>query len=91
VIPVESLVGALSDLESGYGAEILVAGTEFGIDPGDEIAIPMGPLLVTGSLTEWEEVVAREQLDRLPADEAPATEPTGAFSNLVPFQVIDSE
>lgn len=90
-IPVESLVNALSDLESGQAAELVVSETEIGIEPGDEVSMPIGPLLVTGSLGEWLNIVEREHRDRMSANELPNIGTQPSFTDLVPFDVIDSE
>jgi hypothetical protein len=57
-----------------------------------EIAIPMGPALVTGSPSEWRKVVDRELEDLLSADELPAIpEPAPWDADRVELSVLDTD
>jgi hypothetical protein len=68
-----SIQGALDDLADGVGSELIVGRESINL-PADstEIALPMGPALVTGGLDEWRKVLERELDNLLPADELPA-------------------
>jgi len=68
-----SIQGALEDLADGVGSELIVGRESINL-PADstEIALPMGPALVTGGLDEWRKVLERELDNLLPADELPA-------------------
>lgn len=68
-----SVVGALDDLADGVGTELIVGAESINLAANStEIALPMGPVLVTGALDEWRKVLERELDDLLPADELPA-------------------
>lgn len=68
-----SIVGALDDLADGVGTELIVGRESINIAADStEIALPMGPVLLTGALDEWRKVLERELDDLLPADELPA-------------------
>ncbi len=70
----DSLAAALSDLADGRGTEIVIEGESIDL-PADttEVALPMGPVLVTGDVTDWHKVLDRELADRLPLEELPDT------------------
>jgi hypothetical protein len=61
-------------------------------DAGTEsIEIPVGPLLVSGSVADWRKVLEREVESLQPLDQLPVIEPTVWESERHEFSVLDSE
>jgi hypothetical protein len=88
-----SIMGALDDLADGVGTELVVGREPINL-PADstEIALPMGPVIVTGALDEWRKVVERELDDLLAADELPAVaEPPAWEGPRVTLSVLDTD
>jgi hypothetical protein len=73
---------ALPDLEAaleaafeGLDSDITVGGETAPVRmEDDEVQIPFGPFLVTGTVDEWRKVIDRERADSLPLSQSPATE-----------------
>jgi hypothetical protein len=85
--------GMLADVSDGRGSAILIGHDEVGIESGAEsIDLPMGPLLVSGTLEEWRKVIDREVGEMLPLDELPhVPEPEPWEGERQPFPILDSE
>lgn len=88
-----SIAGALDDLADGRGTELVFGGSAFDL-PAEttELVIPMGPVLVSGSLDEWRKVLDRELDDVLPADEVPHLDHPGDWDGARhPLSILDSD
>jgi hypothetical protein len=88
-----SIHGALDDLADGVGTELVLGHESINLSAdATEIALPMGPMIVTGALDEWRKVLEREIDDLLPADELPAVpEPPAWEGPRSPISVLDTE
>ena len=85
------LTSALAELADGRGGEISVDGQAIAIEQGEELTLALGPLLVRGSLAEWQDVTDRERSDV--ADDSAQHTDGEAFppDQLIPFEVRDSD
>jgi hypothetical protein len=93
VIAYEAIRDALNDLVDGRGTEIAIGNDLVGVASDTELlALPLAPLLVTGSVDDWHRVVDREIAELLPADELPEP-PAGRRwkGPLTEFAVLDSD
>lgn len=88
-----SIQGALNDLADGIGTELIVGRESINLSAeSTEIALPMGPVLVSGALDEWRKVLERELDDLLPADEMPdVPEPTIWDGPRLSLSVLDTD
>lgn len=64
--------GLASSLQLGPEQALVEAGT-------DEIIVPLGPFELVGSVSEWEDVIARERAEYQPSANAPEDRPTERF------------
>jgi hypothetical protein len=83
----------LTDLESGLASDLLIGGERVAVDAdADTIDVPMGPLLVTGSIDDWRKVWAREYDEGVVADSLPQVPDPPAWSQeRVTFSILASE
>lgn len=60
-IAMDAFEAALNDMRNGLASEVLLGSEIVPLDPErDEIALPVGPLLVTGSHDDWWKIIERE-------------------------------
>jgi hypothetical protein len=83
----------INDLENGYSAAFGVDGDPIELESGvDAIELPVGPLLVTGTLEEWRTVLDREIQQIAPLEELPSVDsPAPWTGSRCRFPVLDSE
>jgi hypothetical protein len=88
-----AIYAALDDLADGVGTELIVSRESINLPANStEIALPLGPVLVTGALEEWRKVLERELDDLLPADELPdVPEPPVWDGPRVALSVLDTD
>jgi hypothetical protein len=91
-LPLRDLRLFIADLENGFASALTIGGEGVDLDSGAEaIELPVGPLLVRGTLAEWRDVLERELDEIAPADACPQVEPTAWAGPRVEFPVLDSE
>lgn len=93
VVPMSEFDQILADLENGLASQIELAGeaTTFSAD-AESVEIPIGPLLVTGSIEEWRMVMEREYVEAVIVDQLPSVESSAAWSgDRTHFSVVASE
>ena len=83
----------LGDLENGYSAALAVADESVELVAGaDSVEIPLGPLLVRGTLDEWCDVIDREVSEIVPLESLPVVVGPESWSGeRRPFPIVDSE
>jgi len=89
----------LPDLESaleaafeGLDSDVVVAGETVPVRmEDDEVRIPFGPFLVTGTVDAWRKTIDRERVDALPLSQIPATEPKPWQGDRLQFPVTSIE
>ena len=91
-IPMDAFEGALLDLRDGLASELPFGAETIPLDPeAEEIALPVGPLLVTGSQDEWWKIVEREY-DESRTFEEPAQVVSRSFDGArIAFSVLASD
>jgi hypothetical protein len=92
-IPLRDFISFVGDLEDGNPSGFDVGGdytAASGVDDGVEI--PVGPLLVTGTIRDWREVLDRELMELSPLGEKPPLQLTKqSEGDPRPFPILDSE
>jgi|GEM_PF-152043 len=92
IVRYAELDALVTDLENGRGGEIQIGGEVLAIDAETEfVEIPIGPLLVGGTLAEWRKVLERELEDLSPADAMPAEEAGQWSGPRQSFSILESE
>lgn len=92
VVRLQGLLSLLSDLLDGRGGELEVGLQSASFDSGtDYVALPVGPLLVGGSIVDWQKVIARELAELVPLADLPIATDTMWDGPRVDFSVLDSE
>lgn len=92
VIRYAELATLLNDLADGRGGEIEVGGEVLAIDAEVEhLELPVGPLLVGGTLSEWVKVLEREMTELNSLDSLTPLVPTPWDGTRQEFSVLDSE
>lgn len=88
-----AVIAVLDDLRDGRGTGIGVGHENVDIDgEADAVEIPFGPLLVSGSVEEWQKVLDRELADLQPLDELPQVpEPEPWEGDRRSFPVLGSD
>lgn len=82
----------LTDLSDGLGGEIEVASELLAVDAETEfMKIPIGPLLVGGTIGEWRKVLDGELRDLNPPEQMPETVTSEWNGPLLDFSILDSE
>lgn len=83
----------LSDLASGLTSDLVIAGERIVVTAdASTIEIPIGPLLVMGSLEDWQKIWDREYEEGTTVEMLPKNlEPTPWSGGRVPFSVLVSE
>lgn len=83
----------LDDLEAGLASDLRVGEQVVSASPTDEtIDIPVGPLLATGTLAEWQKVLDREVDDAQPFADAPAVPSQAVWTGpRAPFPISESD
>lgn len=85
------LLRMLSDVDDGLTGACLVGGEVVTVAGGaDSVEIPIGPLLVTGSVAEWRAMIERELTVEAADHEWLATSPPWTGTR-VPLSVLESE
>jgi hypothetical protein len=71
-IPLQALETALGNAANGIPSDIAIGGESVptAID-GEEVQVPIGPFMVTGTVAEWRQVIEQERSDALPLSQAP--------------------
>lgn len=89
----QTIQDALDDLADGLGTEVTIAGDVVAVSAdAEQLALPLAPLLVTGSIEEWRKVIDREIGDMFPAEELPEVPGFLAWQGeLTEFPVMDSD
>lgn len=90
---------ALSDLESalvgaaeGLDGDIEIAGQDAPVKlDGDDVQIPLGPFLVTGTVDAWRKTLEREHGESLPLSQIPVIETQSYQGELTLFPVANVE
>jgi hypothetical protein len=93
-IPSSELERFFQDIESGLTASISIDGEPSTVEPeDDETTIAVGPYLLTGTLSEWRVVLAREQAERVTEGASPPSLPMSAAppTDREVFAISDSE
>jgi hypothetical protein len=91
-IPLRELNLFITDLENGYASGVTIGGEAVEVEAGaDAVELPIGPLLVRGTLREWRAVLDREAGEMVPAEEQPSQVDEAWQGERLPFPVIDSE
>ena len=93
VLNLNGLRSALEDLADGRGTELLVGEAMVELPAtSEDVAVPLHPLLVSGTVQDWLKVIDREVGDLLPMDEhLPETDPLRSDAEPVPFSILDSD
>jgi hypothetical protein len=89
----EDLERFLSDIEDGLASSLVIGAELAQVDQGaTDIVVPAGPLALTGDITDWRVVVARELQDRRD-DYVPAVPVAGSphAGERSPFPVLESD
>ncbi len=82
----------LADLGDGRGGEIEIAGEAIAVDADtDFLELPIGPLLVGGTLGEWRKVLDRELEEISVPDALPDVSKKPWDGPRQAFSVLDSE
>jgi hypothetical protein len=82
------LESALSDASDGILSDITIGGESVPTTlDGDELQIPIGPFLVTGTVSDWRQVIDREGADSLPLSQAPTVPASPWHSERISFPV----
>lgn len=91
-VSLPDLESALNDAADGLPSDITIGGESLptAID-GDEMQIPIGPFLVTGTVGEWRQVLDRERADALPLSQAPAISAQPWGGERIPFPVTSTD
>lgn len=82
----------MGELSDGLAASLDLGDETVDLDPNaDRVEVPIGPLLVFGTLDEWNALVVRERAE--PTRDAPvrSSEPLPRVGDLRPFPVVDSD
>jgi len=58
---------------------------------GDELQMPIGPFLATGTIAEWRQLLDRERADALPLSQAPAIGARSWEGDRIPFPVTNTD
>jgi hypothetical protein len=91
-IPFDEFTRFLEEVRDGLTAGIEIDDEVVEVQAGSErIELPMGPLIVTGTLEEWDAMIERELSDILPGDPATSTESTIFIGERLPFPISDSD
>jgi hypothetical protein len=92
-LPLRDLNLFVTDLENGFASGITISGEAVELESGAEaIELPVGPLLVRGTIPEWRTVLDREIGDMAGPDERPPVEDDPSWEReRMPFPVVDSE
>jgi hypothetical protein len=83
----------LSDLSEGLVSDIVISGERVAAEPDSEvIEVPLGPLLATGSLEDWQKIWDREYEEASSVDSLPTVpEPEPWPGERIPFGILGSE
>jgi hypothetical protein len=83
----------LQDLVNGFGSGLTLGGEAIDFESGAEaIELPVGPLLVQGTLDEWRSVLEREMVEMSPPNECPNLGDGDPWEGeRLPFPILDSE
>lgn len=91
-LPLRDLRLFIADLENGFASALTIGAEGVDLDSGAEaIELPIGPLIVRGTLDDWRTVLEREFGEMAPADECPTVEVAPWQGLRVEFPVLDSE
>ena len=92
-VPAGDMDRALNDLDEGLASEIEIAGTRIAFEPeADLIEVPLGPLMIEGTLEEWRKVWIREQDEATITDSLPSVSDSPAWDGTrTPFSILASE
>jgi hypothetical protein len=92
-VEMSALEGALEDLRNGLASEIRVGDEVVPLDPElDDISLPMGPLVATGSPEDWWKIIQREYDEALTFEEPPELMPSPPYEGArTPFGILGSE
>jgi hypothetical protein len=90
-VPLADLQRFLSDLEDGHDAN-LVVGDEVAIVQGgtETLEVPIGPLIVTGTIPEWRDMVERELEAVVEEGDSIATSPAW-IGERMPISVVEAQ
>jgi hypothetical protein len=91
-IAVAELMSALDAATEGLDGDIEIAGQSAPVRfDGDEVQIPIGPFLVTGTVDAWSKTLDREHADARPLSQFPsmATEPWQGELTLFPLANVE--
>lgn len=82
----------VDDLNNGLSAGFQIGEQWISVDPNDEtIEVPLGPLVVVGTVDEWVQVITRELADdRVPSSELPALGTDHWDGSRTPFAIVDA-
>ena len=73
MLSLPDLESVLSDAADGLPSDITIGGESVPTaTDGDELQIPIGPFLATGTVDAWRQVLDRERAEGLPLSQAPA-------------------
>ncbi|MEX1133604.1 MAG: hypothetical protein WED83_02035, partial [Acidimicrobiia bacterium] len=93
ILPASDMERALSDLDEGLASEIEIAGTRVAFEPeADLLQVPLGPLLIGGTLEDWRKVWIREQDEAAIVGGLPSVSGSPAWDGTqTPFSILASE
>jgi hypothetical protein len=92
IVRYAEVAALLADLGDGRGGEIEIAGEAIAVDADtDFLELPIGPLLVGGTLGEWRKVLGRELEDISVPDALPDVSKKPWDGPRQAFSVLDSE
>lgn len=91
-IPFAALAALVADIDDGRGSELTVGGEYLAFDAEtEEILLPLGPLDVLGTPSDWQKVLDRELADLAPLDALEITDEVMWDGERIGFHVLDSE
>ena len=91
-MPAEELERLVADAEGGFAGGLEINGEVIDHSPeDDELAVPFGPLLVSGPVADWRRVLEREEEEAVDEGSAVPANSEAWVGDRHPFQILDSE
>jgi hypothetical protein len=91
-IVVPNLTSALDAAAEGLDSDVEIGGESVPVHlDSEEVQVPFGPFLVTGTIEEWRNALDNEQADALPLSQCPSIPAQLWEGERVPFPVTSAD